>query len=287
VSDIFISYARPDRAKAQMLAKALEELGWSVWWDPKIRPGKTFHAVINRALEAAKCVIVLWSRKSVQSNWVIEEATEGKERSILVPALIEDNIKIPLGFRQLHASRLTDWQGEPSHLEFDELKEAVKDLLGGSLNVSPGKGGASVIKGGRKAPWLADFLKVPEGVYLDPETKLMWTIKDNGHDIDWHEANKYARQLRLGGYSDWRLPTIEELKQLHDPNRGELEYEIRKPFQLTSLFVWSSTREGSDSAWGFGFIIDGRRGSSLMVNSDGPRALCVRRSGDDVGHWVI
>ena len=29
------------------------------------------------------------------------------------------------------------------HFEFDELKEAVEDLLGGSLKVSPGKGAAS------------------------------------------------------------------------------------------------------------------------------------------------
>ena len=54
VSDIFISYARPDRAKAQMLAKALEELGWSVWWDPKIRPGKTFHEVIESGAGSGK-----------------------------------------------------------------------------------------------------------------------------------------------------------------------------------------------------------------------------------------
>ena len=277
MSDIFISYARPDRPKAQVLAKALEEVGWSVWWDPKIRPGKTFHEVINQALEAAKCVIVLWSRKSVQSNWVIEEATEGKERRILVPALIEDDVKIPLGFRQLHASRLTDWQGEPmGHLEFDELKEAVKDLLGGSLRVSRGKGGASAIKGAREVPWLADFLKVPEGVYLDPGTKLMWTIADNGQDLTWEAANEYARQLRLGGYSDWRLPTIEELQPLYDPSGGK-EYDIRKPFQLTSHWVWSSTREGSDSACVFNFT-RGERFSVLMDISY--RALCVRRSGE-------
>jgi TIR domain/Protein of unknown function (DUF1566) len=268
VSDIFISYARPDRAKAQVLAKALAEVGWSVWWDPKIPPGKTFDDVIEQALEAAKCIIVLWSKESVISRWVKAEASEGDRRRILVPALIEDEIIIPLAFRSLHASRLTDWQGEQmGHLEFDELKRAVADLLGDSINVSPSK--ASAAKPTRSTS------KVAEGVYLDPKTKLMWTIEDNGRYVNWHEASEYARQLRLGGYSDWRLPTIEELKQLYDPgNKG-----IREPFQLTSDWVWTSTREGTGSAWAFLFLF-GKFRSVHMDFSDYYRALCVRRSGE-------
>ena len=58
---------------------------------------------------------------------------------------------------------------------------------------------------------------VPEGVYLDPETRLMWTMEDNGTDIRWPQANQYAKQFSLGGYSDWRLPTIDELEKLYDP----------------------------------------------------------------------
>ena len=46
MADVFISYAREDRAKAQQLAKVLEEKGWSVWWDPEISPGKTPDEVI-------------------------------------------------------------------------------------------------------------------------------------------------------------------------------------------------------------------------------------------------
>ncbi len=106
----------------------------------------------------------------------------------------------------------------------------------------------------------------------------MWTIKDNGQDLTWEAANEYARQLRLGGYSDWRLPTIEELEPLYDPKGGK-EYNIRKPFQLTSHWVWSSTREGSDSAWRFNFA-SGKRYSFHMDHSDCFRALCVRRSGE-------
>jgi Protein of unknown function (DUF1566) len=160
------------------------------------------------------------------------------------------------------------------HLEFDELKRAVADLLGHSLKFTPGK--ASAAKPVQRTP----KEEVSEGVYLDPETKLMWTIEDNGKDIDWHEASEYARQLRLGGYSDWRLPTIEELEQLYAPrNKG-----IREPFLLTYYWVWSSTRTGSartglDSAWYFDFD-DDLCSSRPMAYSNGVRALCVSRSGE-------
>ena len=78
MNDIFISYARSDRAKAVMLARALEHEGWSVWWTARSPPGKTFEEMIERALDAAKCVIVLWSKESVSSEWVKTEATVGK-----------------------------------------------------------------------------------------------------------------------------------------------------------------------------------------------------------------
>ena len=50
MADIFISYASEDRLRAEPLAKALEEQGWSVWWDRTIPPGETFDQVIATQL---------------------------------------------------------------------------------------------------------------------------------------------------------------------------------------------------------------------------------------------
>ena len=50
------------------LANALESEGWTVWWDPKLRAGEHFDDVIEKALNEAKCVIVMWSKRSVQSR---------------------------------------------------------------------------------------------------------------------------------------------------------------------------------------------------------------------------
>jgi formylglycine-generating enzyme required for sulfatase activity len=111
MSDIFISYARQDRPRAEAIAKALEDHGWSVWWDWNIPTGKTFRQVIQEQLDGARCVIVLWSATSVNRKWVIEEASEGDERGILVPVLIE-NVRPPLGFRSIQTADLTGWAGE-------------------------------------------------------------------------------------------------------------------------------------------------------------------------------
>ena len=65
MADIFISYASEDRSRVEPLAHSLEDHGWSVWWDRTIPPGKSFDQVIQEAITAAKCVVVLWSEKSI------------------------------------------------------------------------------------------------------------------------------------------------------------------------------------------------------------------------------
>ena len=79
---IFISYASEDQERIQPLVKALENKGWSVWWDRKIPLGKTFDEVIEEALDASNCVIVVWTKSSVRSKWVRTEAGEGEQRGI-------------------------------------------------------------------------------------------------------------------------------------------------------------------------------------------------------------
>ena len=88
MSDVFISYAGEDKPKAKLFAKALGQQGLSVWWDRDIPLGKSYGQVIAQALDSAKWVVVLWSKKAVVSDWVKDEAEEGKRRRILVPTLI-------------------------------------------------------------------------------------------------------------------------------------------------------------------------------------------------------
>jgi len=85
MADIFISYASEDREAAARLAGALEDRGWSVFWDRTIPPGHTWDDVIEAELGAARSVVVQWSRTSVSKPWVRVEASEGLKRAIPVP----------------------------------------------------------------------------------------------------------------------------------------------------------------------------------------------------------
>lgn len=124
MSDIFISYASADKERIQPIVQTLERKGWSVWWDRKIPPGKTFDEAIEDAIDAAKCVIVVWTKKSVASRWVRTEAGEGERRGVLIPLLLDD-VKIPLAFKRIEAAQLTDWDGVSGHPELDGLLEAI------------------------------------------------------------------------------------------------------------------------------------------------------------------
>lgn len=129
MTDIFISYASEDRARAGQFAAAFEARGWAVWWDRRIVPGQAFDAAIEQALEAAKCVVVLWSPDSAASEWVKNEAAVGAERGVLVPAMIAP-VKLPLEFRRKQTADLTDWRGAADHPGFASLCAAVEPLLG-------------------------------------------------------------------------------------------------------------------------------------------------------------
>ena len=128
MSDIFLSYASEDLPRVGPLIRALERHGWSVWWDRTILPGRTFDQVIEEALDAARCVVVVWSQHSVISDWVKTEAAEGARRRMLVPVLL-DEVRIPLEFRRIQAARLLDWHDTGPHPEFDKVVRAVEETL--------------------------------------------------------------------------------------------------------------------------------------------------------------
>jgi hypothetical protein len=145
VTDVFISYAREDRDRAERPASALSGFGWSVWWDRKIIAGQSFDQAIEHELETAKSIVVLWSKHSIASEWVKNEAAVASERGVLVPAAI-DSVKLPLEFRRKQTAELLDWNGDLSHSGFQALCEGVANTIGNAPLHQP-------VRQGRKLQW--------------------------------------------------------------------------------------------------------------------------------------
>ena len=124
MADIFMSYSSKDRPRAEALAAALAQRGWSVWWDRKIVAGNAYDDSIEHELDSAKCAVVLWSHDSVTSEWVKNEAAEAVERGVLVPVMI-DNVRLPLEFRRKQTVDLTGWDGTPSHAALGPLVDSI------------------------------------------------------------------------------------------------------------------------------------------------------------------
>ena len=110
--DVFISYAHDDRALARRFADALGAEGLAVWWDDSLRSGEAYDQVIEQALRDASAVVVLWSRKSVDSRWVRAEATLADRNGTLAPAMVEP-CERPIMFELMHTADLSGWSGDP------------------------------------------------------------------------------------------------------------------------------------------------------------------------------
>ena len=130
MADIFISYARADRAVVEKFANAFESEGYSVWWDHRIEAGSDFSKDIERELNAAKIVIVCWSKAANESPWVKDEASAAREQGKLIPVHL-DAERPPMGFRHFQAIDMSGWRGDAGAPSFVELSNAITSRLTG------------------------------------------------------------------------------------------------------------------------------------------------------------
>ncbi len=130
-STIFLSYAHADKAKAQRIASALEKSGYVVWWDALIEGGSRFAQSIDEALDKADAVVVLWSKNSIESDWVKDEASHARDRQRLVPISL-DGSHPPLGFRQYQMIDLSQWRGKAEASQMDAVRRAIASAVGQS-----------------------------------------------------------------------------------------------------------------------------------------------------------
>jgi len=134
MADVFVSYARVDKARVAPIVAAIEARGWSVWWDPEIAAGQLFDDQIETQLAAAQCVLVVWTPTSVSSRWVRGEAREAADRGVLVPVRFDD-ARLPMDVRALHTTDLDRWGDDPASPPFQEVLRALGGMM--ARNAAP------------------------------------------------------------------------------------------------------------------------------------------------------
>jgi TolB-like protein len=134
MNDVFVSYKAEDRARLKPLVAALEAEGFSVWWDAHIGGGTDWRDEIQQHLDAARCVIVAWSERSVgpEGQFVCDEAARAKKAGTYLPIKI-DKVDPPLGFGGIQALSLVGWKGRSADPRFRALADAVDARLTGEV----------------------------------------------------------------------------------------------------------------------------------------------------------
>jgi formylglycine-generating enzyme required for sulfatase activity len=189
MNDIFISYKREEQPAARKLADALQNKGWSVWWDPKLRAGERVDDVIEKALIDAKCVIVMWSKLSVKSRYVKDEATYALNRSKLVPITI-DEVDLPFRFEGIHTVRLINWDGSDSFCGYQELVADIESILG----EPPSEVGVKTIKES-----IGDeLILIPEGNFMmGSHISAEETAQKFRGDPEWFKAEHPQHKVTI------------------------------------------------------------------------------------------
>ena len=152
--EVFISYARADRARAEAIASALQTEGLKLWWDRQIEGGQDFADAIAAQLAAARLVLALWSATSVKSGFVRDEAGRARDAGKLLPVNI-DEVLPPLGFGTLQTLPLLNWDGDTARADWQALRGAVLTAVRrgpGGLN-QPGGVGPRANPGAGVPPW--------------------------------------------------------------------------------------------------------------------------------------
>jgi len=123
----------------------------------------------------------------------------------------------------------------------------------------------------------ADRFETEGKIVHDSKTELYWQSNPSSSKFTWDKAQNYCNDLSYGGYNDWRLPNLYELKSLVD-------YSKYNPAIATTIinikiddYYWSSSKDISDSSRAWFVNFDGGNGSDFWFDkSDEGYALCVR-----------
>lgn len=129
MSDIFISYARPNEGQARVAGDTLRKLGYRVWRDDELPAHRAYSEVIEERIKGAKAVLVLWSADAARSQWVRAEADAAREAGTLVQVTLDGSLP-PMPFNQIQCADLAGWNGDANAPGWRKVEGSIASLTG-------------------------------------------------------------------------------------------------------------------------------------------------------------
>ncbi|MCX5847221.1 MAG: DUF1566 domain-containing protein [Deltaproteobacteria bacterium] len=227
---------------------------WSKWWN---------YRNVNRARDFYRTRTYL----KAEGLFQIEEAEEIHPR--LTMARVTH-----MGMKETQEFSL---EKPRIFVEIDQLRKFKKEEA--TAKVSHEK--AAIAHAHIKIESDGRFIAYNDGTVLDTRTNLMWAAKDNGGNISWVDAKRYCENYQGGGYTDWRMPTKDELDTLYDEDTNYtilFFYGIHMPrfIRLTMCGVWASETRGYKAYYILFGCLGDKRGWRFQGEGSGIRALPVR-----------
>src|SRR5579872_1797627 len=180
MSDVFISYKKADFPLAERLVSGLKAQGLSVWWDENLTARSAWDAEIEQEISVAAAVLVLWTPRSVESEWVRTEAHYASEHGKLIPVMLLP-CTIPLAFLLRQTVDLSAWHAEADHRHWRKLLAWIGDLTAARAAPSGrgSNGGAAPVNSFRAAvDHLASGDPVVEGSFVNTSTPAGTAFRD-------------------------------------------------------------------------------------------------------------
>ncbi len=91
-----------------------------------------------------------------------------------------------------------------------------------------------------------------DGTVLDEITNLLWEKGGSLYPGTWYEAQDYVDALNkkeFASYSDWRLPTVNELMSLFIENASPYQFCLEPVFDPAQKRIWSADKKSFVAAW--------------------------------------
>ena len=255
--DVFISYARRERALMLPIKQRLEAIGLILFVDVDgwLDGEATFPKALDRGVRVAKAVLACWSPWSLTREWVLNECSLGKDQNKLVAVerVRLSNDDIPLEFYRVDRKPLTDFDGTAPSDGWAMTLRALATKLSLWLERWPDHQEAAAVRGkvavleqaalaewaALKASWSTDIVvksthgywqvvcKKPEGSELEICAAIQDVASESNPDVSlsvqFHFTHEGDRILRVFA-PEWVLLPPGLGLQIDDENIGQAQF---------------------------------------------------------------